>query len=95
MTWCEKAEQFWYSVFNRNNLVINFSIFNSNIAIVLIKVDHLYRGLSKTKRGPRSNRRTLWGSKLSQHQERLADAFLENNQDNHEISRHTQPLKWI
>ena len=39
MIWCEKAEQFWYSVFNRNNLVINFSIFNSNIAIVLIKVD--------------------------------------------------------
>lgn len=71
MIWCEKAEQFWYSVFNRNNLVINFSIFNSNIAIVLIKVDHLYRGLSKTKRGPRSNRGTLWGSKLSQHQEML------------------------
>lgn len=39
MIWCEKAEQFWYSVFNRNNLVINFSIFNSNIVIVLIKVE--------------------------------------------------------
>lgn len=93
MIWCEKAEQFWYSVFNRNNLVINFSIFNSNIAIILIKVDIFIVDYRK-QREVREVTEVLSGGANSR-STRLADAFLENDQDNQEISRHTQPLKWI